>query len=171
MSDSLKLPNGLQAHLGVANLRNQSCGITQTMVLLPEQTASDLLPHESQRRARFFQIFARFVHRRVMRLLRAGGDGGCALDLFAANPAKIFAERFALPQFVAHIDLFARQSHVAVAFLAGDFPPKPARRLEFPAARLAWEFDFRYDQTMVAAAINVDLDLEIFPRNFVTGFA
>ena len=68
-------------------------------------------------------------------------------------------------------DSFAGQSHIAVTFFAGDFTPKPARGVELAAARVAWEFYFRHHQTMIAAVINVDLNLKIFPRNFVAGFA
>ena len=68
-------------------------------------------------------------------------------------------------------DSFAGQSHIAVKFFSGDFTPKPARRFELAAARLAREFNFRHHQTMIATVINVDLDLKIFPRNFVAGFS
>src|SRR5438046_10157072 len=66
---------------------------------------------------------------------------------------------------------FAGQSHIAVTFFAGDFTPKPARRFESLATRVAGKFHFRHHQTMIAAVINVDLNLKIFPRNFVAGFA
>src|SRR5215472_14785471 len=68
-------------------------------------------------------------------------------------------------------DSFAGQSHIAVTFFAGDFTSKPTRRLEFTAAGLTGKFDLGYHQTMIAAVINVALNLQIFPRNFVTGFA
>src|SRR6266498_1948418 len=68
-------------------------------------------------------------------------------------------------------DSFAGQSHIAVTFSAGDFTPKPARRFESLATRVAWKFHFRHHQTMIAAMINVDLNFKIFPRNFVAGFA
>ena len=66
-------------------------------------------------------------------------------------------------------DSFAGQSHIAVTFFAGDFTPKPAPRFELLATRVAWKFHFRHHQTMIAAVINVDLDLKIFPGNFVAG--
>src|SRR6266567_5870549 len=68
-------------------------------------------------------------------------------------------------------DSFAGQSHIAVTFSAGDLTPKPARRFESLATRVAWEFHFRHHQTMIAAVINVDLNLKIFPRNLVAGFS
>src|SRR6476660_1788845 len=67
-------------------------------------------------------------------------------------------------------DSFTGQSHIAVPLFAGDLTPKPARRFELAAARLAREFNFGHHQTMIAAMINVDLDLKISPRNFVAGF-
>src|ERR1041385_381281 len=67
-------------------------------------------------------------------------------------------------------DSFAGQSHIAVTFFTGDFTPKPARRFELPAARMAWEFYFRNHQTLVAAVINVDLDLMISPWDFIARF-
>src|SRR6266571_804177 len=68
-------------------------------------------------------------------------------------------------------DSFAGQSHIAITFFAGDFTPKPTRRFELAAARMAREFHFRYHQTMIAGVINVDLNFKIFPRNFVASFA
>src|SRR5437763_16967986 len=68
-------------------------------------------------------------------------------------------------------DSFAGQSHIAVTFSAGDLTPKPARRFESLATRVAWKFHFRHHQTMIAAVINVDLNLKTFPRNLVAGFA
>src|SRR6266404_1989564 len=170
MGNSLKLTNRLQADLGIANLGNQSRDIAQTMVLLPEQTPPDFLAHKAQCRACLLQMLAGFVNRCVGGLFRAGRDSNGALDLFPANPAQVFPKRFFASQFVAHIDLFARQFHIAIALFAGYFPPKPAWRLESPAARLAWELHFGNHETMIAAVINVDLDLEIFPRNFIAGF-
>src|ERR1700741_1262376 len=68
-------------------------------------------------------------------------------------------------------DSFAGQSHIAITFFAGDLTPEPARRSESVAARKAWKFYFSHHQTMIAAVINVDLNLKAFPRNFVAGFA
>src|SRR5438045_9167622 len=67
-------------------------------------------------------------------------------------------------------DSFAGQSHIAVTFSAGDLTPKPARRFESLATRVAWKFHFRHHQTMIAAVINVDLNFKIFPRNLVARF-
>src|SRR6266567_4473048 len=66
-------------------------------------------------------------------------------------------------------DSFAGQSHIAVTFSAGDLTPKPARRVESLATRVAWKSHFRHHQTMIAVVINVDLNLKIFPRNLVAG--
>ncbi|PYI96933.1 MAG: hypothetical protein DME98_10180, partial [Verrucomicrobia bacterium] len=71
--------------------------IAQTTVLFPKETASDLLAHESQRRARFLQMLPHFVHRRVVGFDFVFGNANGGLDLFMANPAKIIAERFAVP--------------------------------------------------------------------------
>src|SRR6516165_5495418 len=68
-------------------------------------------------------------------------------------------------------DSFAGQSHIAVTFFARDLTPKPAWWFELAAARMAWKFYFSHHQTMIGAVINVDLNLKIFPRNFVAGFA
>src|SRR6476646_8074392 len=68
-------------------------------------------------------------------------------------------------------DSFARQSDIAVTFFAGDLTPKPARRFESLATRVASKFHFRHHQTMIAAVINVDLNFKISPRNFVACFA
>src|ERR1700693_298074 len=69
------------------------------------------------------------------------------------------------------IDLLPGQPHIAVALLAGDFAAKPTWMLKFPTARVVLKFSFRHHQTMVAAVINVDLDLQLLPGNFVAGLA
>ena len=91
LGDFLKLPHGLQAHFGIADFRSQPPDIAQATVLFPEETSSDLLAHQSQRPARFLQVLAHFVHRRVVGFLFAFGNGDGALDLFAADLAKIIA--------------------------------------------------------------------------------
>ena len=97
LRDFLKLPHGLQTHFGIADIRSKAPDIAQATVLFPEETAADLLPHQPQRRARFFQVLAHLVHRRVVgfHFVLRHGDG--ALDLFTANPAKIVAQGFAVP--------------------------------------------------------------------------
>src|SRR5437588_6388341 len=66
--------------------------------------------------------------------------------------------------------LFARESNIAVAFQAGHFAAKPMRWFEFMAHGAAWEFHFGDDEPFVLSAVNVDLDHEILPRDFVTRF-
>src|SRR6202022_4774492 len=53
----------------------------------------------------------------------------------------------------------------------GHFASKPTGPFKSGAACGVWKFHFRHYQTMVATAIDVDFDLEIFPRNFVTDLA
>src|ERR1051325_1280941 len=68
-------------------------------------------------------------------------------------------------------DSLAGQSHIAVTFFSGDLTPKPAWRFELAAACKAWKFYFSHHQTIISPVINVDLDLQISPRNLVAGFA
>ena len=63
--------------------------------------------------------------------------------------------------------LFNGQAHVAVAFFTGHLPPKPGWGLKSTAARAIGEFHFRNYETGVSASINIQLDQQIFPRNFV----
>ena len=63
--------------------------------------------------------------------------------------------------------LFNGEAHVAIAFFTGHFPPKPGRGLKSAAARAIGEFHFRNYETGVSASINIQLDKQIFPRNFV----
>jgi hypothetical protein len=86
----------LQPHFRIANVRNQTPNVAQKMVRLPEKTAPNLLAHQPQCRARFLQVFARFVDWRVACLFFAPCDGDGAFDLLAANPAKIFAQCLAM---------------------------------------------------------------------------
>ena len=67
------------------------------MVLCPVETAPDLLAHQPQRRARFLQVLAHCVYRRVVGFGFAFGNGNGAFDLFTADPAKIVAESFSVP--------------------------------------------------------------------------
>ena len=85
---------------------------------------------------------------------------------------SIDPQRFAHFQTKAHrvLCLLVGESHVAVTLLAGDFAAKPPWWLEFSTARVVRKFNFRHHQTMVAAVINVDLDLQFFPGNLVTRF-
>jgi hypothetical protein len=91
-----KLPHGLQTHFGIADFRSKPPDVAQGMVLFSKETASYLLAHQPQSCARFLQMLAHFVHRRVIRLHFVLGNGDGALDLFTANPAKIVAQSFAV---------------------------------------------------------------------------
>src|SRR5437764_11878796 len=97
-----KLPNSLQTYFCITDFRSQPPDITQAVVLLLKQTASDFFAHQPQGCARFFQTFAGFVHWRVVGLFLAFGNGDRPLDLLPANPAKVLTQSFAMLQLVAH---------------------------------------------------------------------
>src|SRR5262249_2237607 len=97
-----KLSHCLQTHFRIADFRSKPPDIPQGVVLLPEETVADLFAHQSQSRARFLQMLAHLVYRRVVSLRFAFGNGDGPLDLLAANPAKIVAKGFSVSQFVAH---------------------------------------------------------------------
>ena len=63
------------------------------------------------------------------------------------------------------------ETDVAVAFFAGHFSPKPPWRFESAAAGGIGKFHLRNDKTRMAAAINIDLNPQTFPWNFVTHFS
>ena len=88
--------SGLQTHFGIADVRSKPSDIAQTTVLFPKETASNLLTHQTQCRARFLQMLPHLVHWRVVGFHFAFGNGNGGLDLVTANPAKIVAERFAV---------------------------------------------------------------------------
>ena len=67
--------------------------------------------------------------------------------------------------------LLVGQSHVAITFFAGDFPPKPGRRFEFAARQAIGEFHFCDNETRMSAEININLYDNVLPRNFVTHFS
>src|SRR5947209_19861922 len=66
---------------------------------------------------------------------------------------------------------FASQSDVTVTFFTSDFTAKPPRWLKLSTADLVRKFNFRHNQSLVSAMVNIDLDLQLLPRNFVTGFS
>jgi hypothetical protein len=63
------------------------------------------------------------------------------------------------------------ETHVAVAFFAGHFPPKPPRRFESAATGSVRKFHFRNDKARMAAAIDIDFNQQTFARDFVTYFS
>src|SRR5712691_3953140 len=116
-------------------------------------------------------MFPRLVDRRVAGGFTAASDVDGALNFFPANPAQTLFQRFAVAESIAHLDLFTREFHVAIAFLARDFTPKPSWRLKFTAGRVTGEFHFGNDQTAIASVIDIDLDHNIFPRQRITHLA
>src|SRR5439155_24969839 len=60
---------------------------------------------------------------------------------------------------------------VAVALFAGDFPSKPPGRFESAVARAIGKFYLRHDQTGMSAPVNIELDQNVLPRNFVAHLA
>jgi hypothetical protein len=53
LRDILELPDRLEPHFGVADVRDEAPHIAQTMVLLPEQTAPHFFADEAESGARF----------------------------------------------------------------------------------------------------------------------
>jgi hypothetical protein len=69
------------------------------------------------------------------------------------------------------IGLLGGQANVAVSFFARHLTPEPRWRLEFSARCAVGKFHFRYHQPAEFASVNVNLDEQILPRNFVTQLA
>ena len=86
---------------------------------------------------------------------------------------SIGPQQFAHFQTKAHrvVCLLVGESHVAVKLLASHLPSKPGRWLEPAACYLVGEFHFRHYQTAMSAAINIDLDEQIFPGNLIANLA
>src|SRR6266699_6675633 len=117
-------------------------------------------------------MFANFVHGNASLLCGVPAQFESRLDLFAKNSLQSVRQRLAQFQTEAHIVcLFVGQSHVAVTFFARHLPPKPGRGLEFSAHYTVREFHFCYHQTGMSAAININLDQQVFPENFVAQLA
>src|SRR6266496_3043631 len=135
-------------------------------------TFSDFAHGEAHCRAQFFEVFANFVHGNASLLCRVPAQFESRLDLFAKNSLQSVRQRLAQFQTEAHIVcLFVGQSHVAITFFARHLPPEPRRRLELPARCTVGEFYFRDHQTGMSAAININLDQQVFPGNFVAQLA
>src|SRR5437667_10867408 len=71
----------------------------------------------------------------------------------------------------SHRVLLVSQSYVAITFLPGHFPPKPPGRLEFATRCEVGEFDLGHYQTGMFTAININLDHQISPGNFIPQLA
>jgi hypothetical protein len=67
--------------------------------------------------------------------------------------------------------LFEDEAHVTVALFPGHFPSKPGRRLESATARTIGKFHLGNYKTGMSAPINIDLNQQIFARNFVAHFS
>src|SRR5436309_8757355 len=67
--------------------------------------------------------------------------------------------------------LLVSQSYIAITFLPGHFPAKPPGRLEFATRREVGEFHLGHYQTGMFTAININLDQQISPGNFVAHLA
>src|SRR5260370_35680350 len=72
------------------------------MVLFLEARTPDFIRYHLQSCARFFQMFSRLVHRRIVRLPLAADDFKRALDLLLANPPKILAQCLLTSQLITH---------------------------------------------------------------------
>jgi hypothetical protein len=90
------------------------------------------------------------------------------VDLFAKDLFQTFRQGLAQFQTEGHVFLREGEPHVAVAFFARHFPPKPPWRFESPATGGIRKFHLGNDKTLMAAAINIDLNQETFPWEFVT---
>ena len=71
----------------------------------------------------------------------------------------------------SHRVLLVSQSYVAITFLTGHFPPKPPGRLEFATRCEVGEFHLGHYQTGMFTAININLDHQISPGNFIPQLA
>jgi hypothetical protein len=60
-----------------------------------------------------------------------------------------------------------RESNVTVVFFVSHFPPKPRGSYEPATAGSIRKFHFRNAKTCMSASINIDLDQQTFPWNFV----
>ena len=93
------------------------------------------------------------------------------VDLFAKNSLESFRQGFAQFQTESHGVLRQGESYVAVALFACDFPPKPPRCFEPATAGGIRKFHLGNYKTGMSTPINIQLDQQIFPRNFVAHFS
>jgi hypothetical protein len=82
-------------------------------------------------------------------------------------------QRFAEFQTEAHKVrcLLVGQSHVAVTLFASHLPAEPGRWCEPAACYLVGEFHFRHYETGMSAAININLNDQIFPGDVIAYLA
>src|SRR6266567_4282349 len=133
---------------------------------------TDFTHGKSHCRAQLFKMFANFVHGNASLLCRVPAQFEGRLDLFAKNPLQAVRQRLAQFQTEAHIVcLLVGQSHVAITLFPGHLPPKPGGGLELSAHSTVWEFHFRHHQTGMSAAININLNQQIFAGNFIAQLA
>src|SRR5437773_138245 len=71
----------------------------------------------------------------------------------------------------SHRILLVSQSYVAITVLTGHFPAKPPGRLEFATRCEVGEFHLGHYQTGMFTAININLDHQISPGNFIPQLA
>src|SRR5207247_335798 len=122
--------------------------------------------------AQFFKMFANFMNGNASLLCRVPAQLESGMDLFTKNSLQSVRQRLAQFQTEAHIVcLPVGQSHVAVTFLSRHLPPEPGRGLKFSAHCTVREFHFCHHQTGMSAAININLDQQVFPGNFVAQLA
>src|SRR5881396_185389 len=94
----------------------------------------------------------------------------CGGSSFQRSPSRLTFPGRSTTGF-SHRVLLVSQSYVAITFLTGHFPPKPPGRLEFATRREVGEFHLGHYQTGMFTAININLDHQIFPGNFVAHLA
>src|SRR2546425_9954354 len=111
-------------------------------------------------------MLASFVNGRAFPVLLGAARTDRAFNLVTDDPLNAISDCFLLPQLVAHASEAASaegERDVAVFRLAGDIAANPIRRLESRAVPLVIEFHFGHYETIVPAAINIDLDRIGFP--------
>src|SRR5207245_3152268 len=69
------------------------------------------------------------------------------------------------------VRLFQLDPTVAITLITRDFPSKPPGRFEASVARAIGKFYLRHDQTGMSAPVNIELDQNVLPMNFVAHLA
>src|SRR5437764_3352016 len=72
------------------------------MVLFLEAWTPDFIRYHLQSCARFFQMFSRLVHGRIVRLPLAAHDFQRALDLLLANPPEVVTQCLIASHLITH---------------------------------------------------------------------
>src|SRR4029077_4873641 len=99
------------------------------MVLFLEARTPDFIRYHLQSCARFFQVFSRLVHGRIVRLPLAADDFERALDLLLANPPKIGAQCLISSPLRAHLFPTAPAASCCNA-ISLSLPPKTSPAVE-----------------------------------------